>query len=299
MEHSAAGSADGVEPVGNGAAADKPGTSTRSHKSSDSAAKANSAAKPAPTDIMSSATETASALHEPTPVDTSVASQTSDATDRAGEPQAGQQLPATNADDGSVGVAQEEAAPWAAIAAADNGTGEEAAVSAAFAEVEVASKEAEAAAFADACKAGQGDVAAQAEAEQPKQEAQEEQAQAQELKEEAPEELIEAMDEDKAHSVHQPSLKKEEGQKLDTAEMEKAAQPAAAGQAEAAKEDNEQQASPMDTATAVPSGSEKQEKGASDGDGRGVKRPPAPAVVRAAKQARTNQAAGECSMHLS
>ena len=129
--------------------------------------------------------EPAPAVHEPTLVDKPVAGQTSAATDDADTPEAGQEVPATDADDGPVGVAQEETAPLAATAAADSGAGKEAALSAAFAEAEVAGKEAEEAAFAEA---GQSVTAAAAEAELAKQEAAEaaleEAKQAQEVKEE-------------------------------------------------------------------------------------------------------------------
>ena len=191
-KHSASGViciADGAELLADGAAANKPATSTRSHKSSDSAAKADSAAKPVSADSIMTTAEPAPADHEPTPIDMSVAGEMSAATDKEGQPQAGQEVPATNADHGPVGVAQEEEeAPLVATAAADNGTGKEAALSAAFAEAEVAGDEAEEAAFAEACKAGQSGVAASAKAEIAKEEAAEaafeEAKQAQEDKEE-------------------------------------------------------------------------------------------------------------------
>ena len=138
----------------------------------------------------------------------------------------------------------------------------------------------------------------QAEAEQLRVEAREEHAQAEEPKQEAPKELVEPMEEDQPQQQLQPASKVEEAQQSGSAEAQKAVQPAEAGQPEAAKEKDGQQASPMETATVDASGDDKQ-KGAGGGDGRGVKRPPAPAVVRAAKQARTNQAAGECSMPIS
>ena len=388
--------------------------------------------------------EPAPAVPEPTPVDKPVADRTPAATDEADTPEAGQEVPATDAEDGPVGVAQEETAPLAARAAADTVTGKVAALPA-FAEADVAGKEFKEAAFAEARKAGQSAMAAsaeaelateeaaaaaleeakqtqevkvegkpvpakdaavsehkqdqvwilqctqictyaapptppsllpsppfpppppgasccpastclllhtsclgtrtsqlapclfpaapcplharlfccvlmsvfllpqdvkpigaaeapaqtQAEAEQPKKEVQEEQAQAEELKQEAPEELAEPMEEDKPQPQLQPASKVEEVQKPETAEAGKASQPAEAAQTEAAKEEAGQQASPMDTATADASGGDSKEKVASGGDGRGVKRPPAPAVVRAAKQARTNQAAGEHHVPLS
>ena len=182
--------ADGAELLANGAAADKPATSTRSHKSSDSAAKADSAAEPVSADSIMTTAEPASADHEPTPVDMSGAGQMSAATVKGDEPQAGRTTPATNGDNGLVGVVQEEeVAPLAATAAADDKVGKsEAALSAAFAEVEVAGEAAEEAAFAEARKAGQSAVAASAEAEIAKEEAAEaaleEAKQAQEDKEE-------------------------------------------------------------------------------------------------------------------
>ena len=140
---------------------------------------------------------------------------------------------------------------------------------------------------------------AEAEAEQPQKEAHEDQAQAKEPKQEAPEELVESMEEDKPQPQLQPASKVEEVPKSGSVEAEKAAQPAEMSRADAAKEEDGQQASPMDTAIADASGGDNKEKVASGGDGRGVKRPPAPAVVRAAKQARTNQAAGEHNVPLS
>ena len=181
--------ADGAELLANGAAADKPATSTRSHKSSDSAAKADSAAEPVSADSIMTTAEPASADHEPTPVDMSGAGQMSAATVKGDEPQAGRTTPATNGDNGPVGVVQEEEVePLAATAAADDKVGKsEAALSAAFAEAEVAG-EAKEAAFAEARKAGQSAVAASAEAEIAKEEAGEaaleEAKQAQEDKEE-------------------------------------------------------------------------------------------------------------------
>ena len=127
----------------------------------------------------------------------------------------------------------------------------------------------------------------QSEPAQAKLETQEEQAQAEKLKQEPPEEVIEAMEEDKPQPQHASQV--EEAQHFESAE---------AGRAEVAKGDG-QQASPMETATVDASGGAEKEKGASGGDGRGVKRPPAAAVVRAAKQARTNQAAGEHNVPLS
>lgn len=138
----------------------------------------------------------------------------------------------------------------------------------------------------------------QAEAEQPKLEAQQELAQAEEPKQEAPRELVELMEEDQPQQQLQSASKVEEAQQSGSTEVEKAAQLAEVDQPEAAKQEAGQQARPMETATVDASVGEKTEKGAGGGDGRGVKRPPAPAVVRAAKQARTNQAAGEYSTPL-
>ena len=166
-EHSAAEiicAAGGVKPLANGAAANKP--VTRSHKSSDSVAEADSAAEPVSADsIMTKAAEPVSAVHEPTPVDMSIAGQTNAATDKSDQPHAGQQVP-TNADNGPVGIAQEEAAPLSATAAAD--IGNKAALSAALAQAEVAGGEA---AIAEARKAGPSAMAASAEAETAKGEA--------------------------------------------------------------------------------------------------------------------------------
>ena len=102
------------------------------------------------------------------------------------------------------------------------------------------------------------------------------------------------MEEDKPKTEQRPT-EDQEAKNSDKTKAEKAAQPTEGGQSEAAKEEVDgQQATPMDAATADAGGGEKKEKDVGDagGDGRGVKRPPAPAVVRAAKQARTNQAAG-------
>ena len=137
------------------------------------------------------------------------------------------------------------------------------------------------------------------------------QTQAVERKEEGQEEQASVpMEEDKLQSVQLPAPKNAGAQQSDKAkavkttqaeaatatqgeaakapqaEAQTATQATVAGKPEAAKEDDEQKASPMEGVG--DEGGEKKE----EGDGRGVKRPSAP-VARVAKQARTNQAAGE------
>lgn len=136
-------------------------------------------------------------------------------------------------------------------------------------------------------------------------------------KEEDPEEQAELMEEDKPQPEQEPAPEdvgaqqtdkaptadqaeaetgtQAEAQKATQPEAQKAAEPTAADKPEAAKEEEEQEASPMDTVEV--GGDEKKEKSAG-GHGRGVKRPSAP-VARVAKQARTNQAAGEQSYRCS
>ena len=140
------------------------------------------------------------------------------------------------------------------------------------------------------------------------------QTQAAEWKEEGQEEQAsQPMEEDKPQSVQPPAPKNAGPQQSDNAkavsttqaeaakatqveaakgpqaEAQTATQPTMAGKPEAAKEDDEKKASPMEGVG--DDGGEETEKVAG-GDGRGVKRPSAP-VARVAKQARTNQAAGE------
>ncbi|KAL3146007.1 hypothetical protein ABBQ38_015364 [Trebouxia sp. C0009 RCD-2024] len=116
------------------------------------------------------------------------------------------------------------------------------------------------------------------------------------------EEQAEVMEEDKPEPVQQPVPKDAGPQQSDKPKATQAeaatatqaetqiatTEPTVKEKPEAAKEEDEPMASPMDGG--VDDAGEKKEEGAA-GDGRGVKRPSAP-VVRVAKQARTNQAAG-------
>ena len=173
--HSAAGVmciADAVEPPAKGAAADKAATSTKSHKSSDSAAKPDSAAMPVPADGTMTAAEPAAASEEAMSTDKPVASPTTAVPDKQENTEAGEdeEVPATDTKNGPAGVTKEQAAPEGA----GTGTDKAAALSAAFAEAEVAGEKAEEAAFAEARKSGQSAMAASAEAETAKEEAAEE-----------------------------------------------------------------------------------------------------------------------------
>lgn len=117
--------------------------------------------------------EAGPASEEAMATDKPVASPTTAATGKSDNAEAkeDEEVPATDTENGPVGVTQEAAAP---SAGADGGTDKAAALSAAFAEAEVVGEEAEEAAFAEARKSGQSAMAASAEAETAKEEAAEE-----------------------------------------------------------------------------------------------------------------------------
>ncbi|KAL3155779.1 hypothetical protein ABBQ32_012794 [Trebouxia sp. C0010 RCD-2024] len=207
----------------------------------------------------------------------------------------------TSAD--AAGEEAEEAAPAEArkpgqsvLGPADAEAGKDAAETAANAEAEEDSKPAQeqsAKAAGRTDHADQGMEAAAAAAASA-------QAQAAERKEEQAQQA-ELMEEDTPQPAQQPASEASGAQQSDKpkaikatqaepakatqAEAQMATEPTEAEKPEAAKEEDEPMAGPMDGG-----GDDAGEK-KEGGDGRGVKRPSAP-VVRVAKQARTNQAAG-------